>query len=199
MLIHEYVDQEINERKKWALRRQLGIPNDRQLLVIACMDERIPVCEALGICHQDAHIYRNAGGIVTDDVIRSAMLSTRFWGTKEIIIINHTECELMTKLGPTLVNELENSGINTSTVELNPALPELTLQNQEQTFEQWVGTFANIDDMCQKQVALLKESPLIPDDIIINGYIWQVESMSLRKPHEKVHDKVNTNEETDAE
>lgn len=199
MLIHEYVEQEINERKEWALRRQLGIPNDKQLLVIACMDERIPVCEALGICYQDAHIYRNAGGIVTDDVIRSAMLSIRFGGTREIIILNHTECGLMTILGPTLVNKLENQGIDINNVQLNPALPELTLQNQEQNFEKWVGTFENVDDICLQQVELLKESPLIPDDIIIHGYIWQVESMSLRRPHEKVHDKVNTNKETDAE
>jgi carbonic anhydrase len=120
------------------------------------------------------------------------MLSTRFCGTKEIIILNHTECELLTAPDATLVNKLEDQGIDIDSVQLNPALPELTLQNQKQTFEKWIGTFNNVDDMCQQQVELLKKSPLIPDDIVIHGYIWQVESMSLRRPHEKIHDKVDT-------
>lgn len=198
MLTHTYVDEEIKEKKEWALRRQLGISNDRELLVITCMDERIPIYEALGISDQDAHVFRNAGGIVTDDVIRSAMLSTHFFGTKEIIIVNHTECEMMALLGSTVVKALQRVGVDTTSVQLNPALPELRLHNQQENFARWVGMFEDIDTICLQQIELLKTSPFIPKQTVINGYIWQVESMSLRKPHEKVHAKVNTNKETRA-
>lgn len=187
MLIHQYIDQEINERKEWALRRKLGIPTDKQLLIITCMDERIPIDEALGLSYQDAHVFRNAGGIVTDDTIRSVMLSTHFCNTKEIIIINHTDCGLIT-LKNSLKDKLIENHIDLQHKPLNPALPELTLHNQEQNFEKWVGLCGNIDDMCLRQIELLKQSPYIPEHVIIHGYIWQVESMSLRRPHEKLSD-----------
>lgn len=198
MLTHTYVDEEIKERKEWALRRQLGISNDKQLLVITCMDERIPIYEALGISDHDAHVFRNAGGVITDDVIRSAMLTVQFFETKEIIIVNHTECEMMSLLGPTVVKALTYAGIDTTCVQLNPALPELRLDNQAENFEKWVGMFEDVDEICLKQIELLKKSPFIPKHIVINGYIWQVESMSLRKPREKIATKVNTNKETRA-
>lgn len=193
MFLHEYIDNEINEKKEWALRRQSGLSNDRQLLIITCMDERIPVHEALGLSTEEAHILRNAGGIITDDTIRSAMLCTHFFDIKEIIIIQHTDCEMMAILGPNVVNALQQIGINTDTVQLNPALPELTLQDQSQNFEKWIGMFDHVDDSIIKQVSLLQQSELIPDHIVIHGYIWQVESMSLRKPHEKVSEMVNDN------
>lgn len=197
MLTHKYVDQEIKERREWALRRQLGMPNDRQLLILTCMDERIPIYEALGISNEDAHVFRNAGGIVTDDVIRSAMLSTHFFETKEIIVVMHTECEMMAMLDTTVIEALEYAGVDITSVSINPAMPELILNNQEE-LTQWLGMFETIDDACMEQVRLLKSSDLIPNSVVISGYIWQVESSTLRKPHEKIHDKVNTNKETQA-
>lgn len=186
MLMHEYIDNEIDEKKEWATRRKSGLSNDRQLLIITCMDERIPIYEALGLSTEEAHIFRNAGGIITDDVIRSAMLCVHFFDIKEIIIINHTDCEMMAIEGPTVVDALKQIGIDTDNIQLNPALPELTLKDQPRNFEKWIGMFENIDDICEKQVTLLQESELIPDHIVINGYIWQIESMSLRKPHGKI-------------
>ena len=79
-MLHQHIDLEIAEREAWALRRQRGIPNNRRLWVLACMDERLPVNEALGIREGDAHVFRNAGGLVTDDAARipaSARWSTR--------------------------------------------------------------------------------------------------------------------------
>lgn len=78
-MLYETLDQQIKNYADWVLRRQRGIPNNRRLFVVACMDERLPVEEALGIDKGDAHIFRNAGGLVTDDVIRSAMLTTNFF------------------------------------------------------------------------------------------------------------------------
>jgi len=191
-MLYQQIDMELAEKEKWALRRQLGIPNNRRLFVLACMDERLPVNEALGIREGDAHIFRNAGGLVTDDAIRSAMLTTQFFGTKEIIIINHTECGMMTATGEYLTKALKETGINIEKTHINPALPELSLQNQNENFEKWIGMFADVDATCAKQVELMKTCPFIPKDIIIHGYVWQVESMSLRRPYARISEKVNT-------
>jgi carbonic anhydrase len=75
----EWVEAHVDKRDDWARRRRKDLPTDKQLLVIACMDERIPVADALGLEIGDAHVFRNAGGKVTDDVIRSAALSTQFF------------------------------------------------------------------------------------------------------------------------
>ena len=184
------VDQDLSDRKNWALRRQLGIPNNKRLWVLACMDERLPVEKALGIAEGDAHIFRNAGGVVTDDAIRSAMLTTQFFGTKEIIVINHTECGMMTASGDFISHLLEKKGINLDQTSIDPALPELKLSKN--VFSKWIKTFVDIDETCVKQVELLRHSPLIPDDVVIHGYIWEVETMRLRSPHERLSEKVNT-------
>jgi len=185
-MLSQQIDAQLAERKKWALRRQLGIPPNRGLFILACMDERISINEILGIHDGDAHIFRNAGGFVTDDAIRSAMLSTQFCGTKEIIIINHTGCAMLSSSGDSLVNSLKNKGVDVQGVSINPALPELTLQDQSKNFAKWMHLVSDIDAACQEQIELLKSSPLIPQDVVINGYIWEVESMSLRRPYDSL-------------
>lgn len=72
----------------------LSVRPQRQLAIVACMDSRMDIFEMLGLEHGDAHIIRNAGGVVTDDVIRSLVLSQRLLGTREIILIHHTNCGL---------------------------------------------------------------------------------------------------------
>lgn len=191
-MVHDDIKTKLAERESWALRRQLGIPNNRRLFVLACMDERLPVNQALGINEGDAHIFRNAGGLVTDDAIRSAMLTTQFFGTKEIIIINHTECGMMTATGQYLTEVLEQRNVPIFTEPLNPALPELKLGNQKTNFAQWIQMFTDVDATCEQQVSLFKKSPFIPKDIVVNGYVWEVENMSLRKPYMYLGEKVNT-------
>lgn len=73
---------------------ELGVRPRRHLAIVACMDSRMNIFEMLGLQHGDAHIIRNAGGVVTDDVIRSLVLSQRRLGTREIILIHHTNCGL---------------------------------------------------------------------------------------------------------
>ncbi|MBW4427287.1 MAG: carbonic anhydrase [Nostoc desertorum CM1-VF14] len=189
-MLHQQIDQKISEKEAWALRRQLGIPNNKRLWVLACMDERLPIEKALGIGEGDAHIFRNAGGLVTDDAIRSAMLTTQFFGTKEIIVINHTECGMMTASGDFLTEILHNQGIDVDQVSVDPALPELKLPKG--VFSKWIKTFTDVDEICIQQVKLLRNSALIPQDVVIHGYIWEVESMSLRRPYKRLSDQVNT-------
>lgn len=195
-MLHQQIDQELSDKTAWALRRQLGIPNNKRLWVLACMDERLPVEKALGIGEGDAHIFRNAGGLVTDDAIRSAMLTTQFFGTKEIIVINHTECGMMTASGDILSDKLKSQGIDLEQVSIDPALPELKLS--QGAFSKWIKTFTNVDETCLKQVELLRSSPLIPEDVVVHGYIWEVETGRLRRPYERLSEKVNTSQEMGA-
>ena len=195
-MLHQQIDQELSDKKAWALRRQLRIPNNKRLWVLACMDERLSVEKALGIGEGDAHIFRNAGGLVTDDAIRSAMLTTQFFGTKEIIVINHTECGMMTASGDILSDKLKSQGINLEEVSIDPALPELKLS--QGAFSKWIKTFTNVDETCLKQVELLRNSPLIPENVVVHGYIWEVETGRLRRPYERLSEKVNTSEEMGA-
>jgi carbonic anhydrase len=114
--VHETVDAAVDIRDEWARRRRKGIPTDKQLLVVACMDERIPVEEVLGLTLGDAQVFRNAGGKVTDD----------------------------------------------------------------------------IDVACAEQVAYLEERELIPEDVRVHGYVYEVESGHLRRPGERIAEQVNT-------
>jgi carbonic anhydrase len=189
-MVHQQIDAELAEREAWALRRQLGIPNNRRLWVLACMDERLPVNQALGIRDGDAHVFRNAGGLVTDDAVRSAMLTTQFFGTKEIVVVNHTECGMMTAAGEYLTEALRARGIDPDQVQLDPALPELKLEPG--SFAKWIKMFTDVDETCARQVDLLRSSPLIPSDVIVHGYVWEVENMRLRRPHARLGEQVNT-------
>ena len=74
----------------------LSLRPRRHLAIVACMDSRMDIFQMLGLAHEDAHIIRNAGGVVTDDVIRSLVLSQRLLGTREIILLHHTNCGLQT-------------------------------------------------------------------------------------------------------
>lgn len=189
-MLAQQIDAMFRERENWALRRQRGIPNNRRLWVLACMDERVPVTEALGIRDGDAHVFRNAGGLVTDDAIRSAMLTCNFFGTQEIVVVNHTECGMMTATGEYLTSALAAKGVDIDSVDIDPALPQVQLPKG--AFPDWIRTFTDVDETCERQVELLRNSPLIPDDVVIHGYVWEVEAMTLRTPHRRIADMVNT-------
>ncbi len=189
-MVHQQIDWDLAERQAWAFRRQQGTPNNRRLWVLACMDERLPVEQALGIRLGDAHVFRNAGGLVTDDAVRSAMLTTQFFGTKEIIVVNHTECGMMSATTERLLAGLREKGIDPDSVPVDPGLPELKLPKG--TFGKWIRMFSDVDETCRTQVELLRASPLIPKDVAISGYVWEVENMRLRRPCERVSERVNS-------
>jgi carbonic anhydrase len=189
--VNEAVNEQIENRDDWARRRRKGVPTDKQLLVIACMDERIPVEEALGITLGDAQVFRNAGGKVTDDVIRSAALTTNFFETTEIIIVNHTDCGMMSAPDDAVVDGLEAAaGGDLDDIALDPAFPELTIGDA--SLAEWVRMTDDIDEACQAQIEYLREHPMIPESVTVHGYIYEVESNALRRPGERVAEQVNT-------
>ena len=198
MTLKRQLEQDFDQNRNWAHRRQLGIPNNRRLWVCACMDERLPVDDVLGIRgdHGDAHVFRNAGGLITDDAIRSAMLTTQFFGTEEIVIINHTECGMMSAHAETLCKCLEDKGIDLDNVPLDPSLPELTLQPG--AFAKWLRMFDDVDEICARQVEYVRNHPLIPDHVTVSGWVYEVETGRLRPPHQRISEHVNTSKQMKA-
>ena len=173
---------------RWAKRRRFGPEghNNRKLWVLGCMDERLPIDEALGIkvdtpvCGGDAHCFRNAGGIVTDDAIRSAMLSCHFFGTTEIVIVQHTQCGMLSANANDMEKKLRDRGLDPDNVTLDPTMPELTLEKG--AFAKWIGMMDDVDLSCLATIEAFKKHPLIPDNITISGWIWEVETRRLRAP-----------------
>lgn len=188
MTLKAEIEKRLEETRKWEIRRQYGAdgPNMRRLWVLACMDERLPVDEALGIKADspvgggDAHLFRNAGGIVTDDAIRSAMLTINFFGTKEIIVLQHTGCGMLSAHGDDLEKALRGKGIDVDSIPIDPSLPELTLKKG--AFAKWIGMMDDVDATCIKTVAHLRNHPLIPKEITISGWVWETENRRLRAP-----------------
>jgi len=192
MTLKQQLEADFRDYQDWALRRQKGIPNNRRLWVCACMDERLPVDEALGIRGDrgDAHVFRNAGGLITDDAIRSAMLTCNFFGTQEIVIINHTECGMMSAHTDTLVDALRGKGLDLDNLQLDPDLPELNLEPG--AFGKWIKMFDDVDEACARQVQYVRNHPLIPDHVTVSGWIWEVETGHLRAPQARTGERVNT-------
>jgi len=182
------LEQRIEDYDFWATRRRYGAEghNDASLWVLACMDERLPVDEALGIHADtpvgggDAHCFRNAGGIVTDDAIRSAMLTCNFFGTKEIVIVQHTQCGMLSANANDLESILQQKGVDTENLVLDPTLPELKLGKG--SFAKWIGMMDDVDVTCMKTIETFRNHPLIPKDVVISGWIWEVETRRLRAP-----------------
>jgi len=186
---HEHVDETVTDRSDWARRRREGIPTNKNLLVVACMDERIPVEDVLGLELGDAQIFRNAGGKVTDDVIRSAALTTNFFDTDEIIVINHTDCGMMSAPDEAVHEGLEAQAGDLSEVDLDPSLPELNIGDAD--IMDWVKMTDDIDEACATQVEYLRQSELISDDITVSGYVYEVESGELREPGDRIADEIS--------
>lgn len=188
MSLKDEIAARVERHDHWATRRRYGPdgPNNRKLWVLACMDERLPVDEALGIRVDtpagggDAHCFRNAGGIVTDDAIRSAMLTCNFFGTREIVIVQHTQCGMLSANARDLEQKLRDRGVDIDNLTLDPTLPELRLNAG--SFAKWIGMMDDVDETCARTVEVFRTHPLIPRDITVSGWIWEVETRRLRAP-----------------
>ena len=126
----------------------------RRLAVVACMDTRIDVLRILGLSTGEAHIIRNAGGVVTDDVIRSLCLSQRLLGTREVVLVHHTGCGLQSLDEQQFLSELESE---TGT---RPSWP--------------VGAFENPYDDVAESIRRLRSSPFLPHKDHIRGFVYDV-------------------------
>jgi carbonic anhydrase len=142
-------------------KRKLPLPPAKKVAVVACMDARIVPSRLLGIHEGDAHVIRNAGGVITDDEIRSLAISQRLLGTEEIILIHHTDCGMLTFTDDDFKRSIEEeTGIRPT----------------------WsVETFSNLEDDVRQSIARIEASPFIPRKDSVRGFIYDVEDGSLRE------------------
>ena len=134
----------------------LSTPPQKRLAIVTCMDARIETGSALGIKEGDAHIIRNAGGVVTDDVIRSLIISQRLLQTREIMVLHHSGCGMLTFTDQSLKDSLEEeTGIR----------PSFSIE-----------TFSNLEDDVRQSIARIQSSPFIPHKENIRGFIYKVET-----------------------
>ena len=141
----------------------LPMPPARKLAIVACMDARLTVEQFLGLKTGDAHIIRNAGGIVTEDALRSLIISHHLLGTQEFMIINHTDCGMLTFKDQELAEKLEKL-TNTS-----PVAPSRFY------------SFADLDSNVLQQIRRVKAHPWIPKHIPVRGFVYDVKTGALRE------------------
>jgi carbonic anhydrase len=151
-----------NERYVAAFDKgDLPLPPARKLAVVACMDARLNVFGALGLQEGDAHVIRNAGGVVTDDTIRSLTISQRLLGTEEIILIHHTGCGMLTFTDHEFKAEIQKD------TGLKP---------------QWAAeAFGDLDEDVRQSIARIKASPFVPHRDAVRGFVYEVETGKLRE------------------
>ena len=142
-------------------RGKLPLPPAKKVAVVACMDARIVPSRLLGIYEGDAHVIRNAGGVITDDEVRSLAISQRLLGTEEIILIHHTDCGMLTFTDENFKQAVEDdTGIRPS----------------------WsVETFSDLDSDVRQSIARIKASPFIPNKDSVRGFVYDVDDGSLRE------------------
>lgn len=139
----------------------LPMPPSRQVAVVTCMDARLHPSRFLGLDLGDAHVIRNAGGRASEDAIRSLVISQRLLGTREIVVIHHTDCGMLTFTNEQLAAQVQRDlGVDVSGRDFLP--------------------FSDVEQSVRDDVAALRASPLIPSDVPISGAVYDVRSGELR-------------------
>lgn len=154
----------VDHNARWAqtfAHAGLPTPPARKLAIVVCMDSRIDVFDALGLGVGEAHVIRNAGGIVTDDVIRSLVISQRFLETEAVFIIQHTRCGMQTFTDEELVADLERE-----TGE-RPTWP--------------IGAFSDLDQSVRDSADAVRSSTFVPHRDKVWGFVYDVETGMLRQ------------------
>jgi len=140
----------------------LQTPPVRKLVILTCMDSRMDLEQLLGLQVGDAHMIRNAGGLATDDAVRSLILSTHLLGTRAIAIIQHTECGLLS-----ITDEQMRF--------------RLTSETGRDASHLQFHAFHDLDHNVTEQVKRVREHPFLPKNIQVRGYVYDVKKGSLRE------------------
>ncbi|MGA2756876.1 MAG: carbonic anhydrase [Solirubrobacteraceae bacterium] len=142
----------------------LPLPPARKIAVLACMDARLNPYGLLGLQEGDAHVIRNAGGVVTDDEIRSLAISQRLLGTEEIVLIHHTDCGMLTFTDDEFKRAVQDE------VGIKP---------------EWAAeAFADLDEDVRQSIARIRSSPFIPHKESVRGFVYDVHTGGLREVEE---------------
>jgi carbonic anhydrase len=139
----------------------LPLPPAKGIAIVACMDARLNVYGMLGLQEGDAHVIRNAGGVITDDEIRSLAISQRLLGTTEIVLIHHTDCGMLTFSDDELKARIqEDVGLK----------PHFALES-----------FTDLEEDVRQSIARIKASPFVPNKDSVRGFVYEVETGRLRE------------------
>jgi carbonic anhydrase len=139
----------------------LPIPPAKGLAVVACMDARLDPHQILGLERGDAHVIRNAGGVVTDDEIRSLAISQHLLGTTEIVLIHHTDCGMLTFTDDEFADKLEEASGERPTWS-----PE---------------SFSDLEQDVRDSIKRITDSPFVPNKASVRGFVYEVETGKLRE------------------
>ena len=141
--------------------RHLNVRPRRRLVVVTCMDSRLDVFAALGLHEGDAHVLRNAGGVITDDVIRSLAVSQRRLGTREVMLIHHTDCGLLS---------LTDDGFRAELQEATGVAPAFAIES-----------FTDVDADVRQSILRVRRSPFLPHRDVVRGFVYDVDTHRLRE------------------
>ncbi|MEA2456287.1 MAG: carbonic anhydrase [Thermoleophilaceae bacterium] len=140
---------------------ELPLPPARKLAVLACMDARLDPAKILGLQEGDAHVIRNAGGVASDDALRSLAISQNLLGTEEIVLIHHTDCGMLTFTDDEFAQKLE---------EETGSRPE------------WrAHAFDDLDEDVRRSIDKIRTSPFVPRTDNVRGFVYEIETGRLRE------------------
>jgi len=158
------IDEFLTNNQSYAAsfdKGSLEMPPAKQIAVVACMDARLETGGLLGLVEGDAHVIRNAGGVVSDDVIRSLTISQRLLGTREIMLIHHTDCGMLT---------FTDTGLKQQILEDTGLTPPFSME-----------AFSDLDADVRQSMARVKASPYLPFKEEVRGFVYDVKTGKLRE------------------
>jgi carbonic anhydrase len=141
--------------------QHLDVRPRRRLAIVTCMDSRLDVFAALGLQHGEAHVLRNAGGVITDDVIRSLAVSQRRLGTREVMVVHHTDCGMQT---------LTDDGFRAELQEATGLAPAFAIES-----------FTDLDADVRQSVLRVRRSPFLLHTGQVRGFVYDVDTHGLRE------------------
>lgn len=141
--------------------QHLDVEPQRRLAIVTCMDSRLDVFQALGLDHGEAHILRNAGGVITDDVIRSLSVSQRRLGTREIMLIHHTDCGML---------KITDDGFRAELQEDTGTAPSFAIES-----------FTDLDANVRQSVLRVRRSTFLLHTDLVRGFVYDVDTHELRE------------------
>ncbi len=141
--------------------RHLDVRPRRRLAIVTCMDSRLDVFAALGLHFGEAHVLRNAGGVITDDVIRSLAVSQRRLGTREVMLIHHTDCGLQS---------LSDDGFRAELQEATGLAPAFAIES-----------FSDVEADVRQSILRVRRSPFVLHHGLVRGFVYDVDTHKLRE------------------
>jgi carbonic anhydrase len=160
----DVIDELVTNNRAFAASRpdlHLDVRPSRRLAVVTCMDSRLDVFAALGLDHGEAHVLRNGGGVITDDVIRSLAISQRRLGTESVMLIHHTDCGMQT---------LTDDGFRRELQDATGVAPAFAIES-----------FTDVDADVRQSILRVRRSPFVLHRDVVRGFVYDVDTGRLRE------------------